>query len=455
MRLQAQAVDFLHFEFDVSVNHVVAHHPAGGQELAVGVQRVQRDVEAVRHRRQLLLLFRRQVVEVFVGRVAGVNLVVDAVQAGHQHRGESEIRIARGVGEANLDAPRFGVGHIRNAARSGAVARRVRQQNRRFKTRHQAFVTVGAGVGEGVDGARVFENAADVVQRGFAQAAVLVAGENVRAAFENRLVDMHAGAVVADQWLGHKSRGEAVVVRDIVDDILQDLHLVGFGHQGVELRADFALPRGADFVVVHFRFHAHLGQHQTHQRPHISLAVDRRHREVTALDPGPVAGVAFLVFLAAVPRRFGGVDFIKRVAHLVRPGDRVEQKELVLGAEIRGLADAAGGEIGLGALGDGARVAAVALHGGRLDDVATQVDRGFLVERVQHRGAGVRHENHVGLVDAFPAGDGGAVEHLALLEGGLVHGRGRDRDMLLLAAGVGESKIDKLGFAVFDEFQGV
>jgi hypothetical protein len=55
-----------------------------------------------------LQLLRRERVDVLVERIAWIDAVLDAVEAGHHHRGEREVRVARRVGEANLDAARLG-----------------------------------------------------------------------------------------------------------------------------------------------------------------------------------------------------------------------------------------------------------------------------------------------------------------------------------------------------------
>jgi hypothetical protein len=104
----------------------------------------------------------------------------------------------------------------------------------------------------------------------------------------------------------------------------------------------------------------------------------------------------------------------------------VEDEELGLRAEEGGIADAGGLEVFLGALGDGARIALVALHGHGLDDVAAQDHGGVVREGVQDRRAVVRHQDHVGLVDALPAGDRRTVEHLAAVKEVLVYLAGRE-----------------------------
>ena len=101
-------------------------------------------------RRDLLQLLRRQVVEVLVHRLAGMDLVLDAVEAGHQHRGEGEVGVRARIGEADLDALGLRVVGDRDAAGGRAVARRVGEQHRRLVARHQPLVRVGQRVGEAV-----------------------------------------------------------------------------------------------------------------------------------------------------------------------------------------------------------------------------------------------------------------------------------------------------------------
>jgi hypothetical protein len=63
----------------------------------------------VAHLRDGLLLFRRQVVEILVHGIARVDLVLDAVEAGHHHRRERQVGVAHAVREAHLDAGAFGL----------------------------------------------------------------------------------------------------------------------------------------------------------------------------------------------------------------------------------------------------------------------------------------------------------------------------------------------------------
>ena len=63
----------------------------------------------------------------------------------------------------------------------------------------------------------------------------------------------------------------------------------------------------------------------------------------------------------------------------------------------------------------------------------------------------VRHQDHVGLIDALPAGDRRTVEHLAVLKEILVNDMSGYRYVLLLADRIGETKIDKFDLFFFDK----
>ena len=74
-------------------------HVAAGQELVVGLQRVQSLGQRTADRSQVLGLIGAQVVEVAVHGIAGLELVLDAVQAGHEDRGEGQIGVRVGSGK--------------------------------------------------------------------------------------------------------------------------------------------------------------------------------------------------------------------------------------------------------------------------------------------------------------------------------------------------------------------
>eukprot|EP00042_Codosiga_hollandica_P061003 m.922406 g.922406 ORF g.922406 m.922406 type:complete len:463 (+) comp98226_c0_seq1:811-2199(+) len=451
MRGHAEAGHFLHLQLDVGVDVGVGEHAALGQEGTVLVQVVQGLVQAVADGRDLRVFLGRQVVQVLGGGFARVDLVLHAVQASHQQCCEGQVGVGGRIREARFDAAALRVGNVGDADRGRAVLGRVGQLHRGFETRHQALVRVRAGVGDGVQRAGVLDDAADVVQREVAQASVAVASEQVLAVLPDRLVNVHAGAVVAHQGLGHEGRGLAVGMGDVDDDVLLQLQPVSALNQRAELGADFHLAGVRHFVVMHFDRNAALLKDQAHLRAHVLAAVDRGHGEVAALDGGAVAAVAVLVFLGRVPGAFFGLDLEERAGHFIAPAHAVEDEELRLRTEESGVAQAGGLEISLGALGQRTRIALVGLAVGGVDHVAGQDQRRLFEEGVDVGGVGIGHEQHVRGFDALPAGDRGAVEgvtrrELVFIEMGNGHG-----DVLLLATGVGEAEVNELDFVVLHQ----
>ncbi len=445
---------FLALELEVGIDEVIAEHAALGQERAALVEFFQGFLQAAAHLRDQLAFFRRQIVEVLVGGIAGVDLVLDAVQARHQQCGEAQVGVGGRVREARFDTASLGAGHVGNADRGGAVARRVGQHHRCFETRDQTLVGVGRGVGEAVQRLAVLDDAADEVQGGIGQAGIAFAGEGVLAILGDGHVHVHAGTVVAVQRLGHEGRGLAVGIGDVVHAVLEGLDFVGLLHQGVELDADFVLAGSRHFVVMHFDDQAHLFHGVAHGGTDFMVVVARRNREIATLDGRAMALVAAFDVLVCHPGALFGVDLEHRAGDVGLELHLVEDEELRLRADEHGVAEAGGLEVFLGALGDGARVAVVALHGARLDDVADQDQGRLFGEGVEHGGLVDRHQNHVGGFDAFPAMNGRAIEHLAVFEEVFVLGiTGRNGHVMLLAFGIGEAQINPLHIVIFDQLK--
>ncbi len=297
----------------------------------------------------------------------------------------------------------------------------------------------------------MFDNAADVEQGHLRQAAVGVAGKQVLAIFLQRLVHVHAVAIVVDERLGHESRRLAERMRNVVHDVFEDLHLVGFTDQRIEADPDLALARRCHFVVMNLGRKTHVLERKAHRRADVMQRIDRRDREVTAFNGRPVARIALVDTPVRVPCAFVRIDFVERTLHRVVPGDVIENEELVLRAEKRRIGDTRRFQVCLGALGERARAAIVTLHRRWLDHVAAKVELRFVRENIEHRRRWIGQQNHVRLVDSLPTRDRRAVKHFALLEEVFVDGMRGHGDVLFFAFRVRETKVDKFDLILFDE----
>src|SRR5574343_246795 len=414
----ANLVHFFHLQGQVGIDPVVGEDTTLGQEVTILVQGSQGLFQGSADGRNLCIFFRRQIVQVLGSRIARVDLVLNTVQAGHQQGREAQVRIGDRIREAGFDTASLGRGNERDTDGSGTVLGGVGQLDRGFVVRNQTLVGVGTGVGDRVQGLGVLDDAADVEQGGFGQAGVAVTGEQVLAVLPDGLVNVHAGTVVANDGLRHEGGGFAVLVGNVVHHVLQHLGLVGTLDQGVEDGTDFALASVGHFVVGHFDRAADGFQGQDHGGADVVQAVDRRNREVAALDGRTVAGGTAngVVLLTGAPGGFGGIDLQRAAGHVDRPFDAVENEEFGFRAEVGGIANTGGLQVGFGALGDGARIAVVAATVGGVNHVAGQDHGGLVEERVDVGGVGIRHQDHVGSLDTLPAGNGRAVESVTVFE---------------------------------------
>ena len=265
---------------------------------------------------------------------------------------------------------------------------------------------------------------------------------------------VHARAVVAGHRLRHERRRLAEGMGDHLHHVLVDLHVVGGAHQRRVGQAELGLA-GRHLVMVLVHVEAHVPHHGDHLGPEIMGGIDRRHREIAALDRRPVPDVAFLQDAPGNVRAFVGFELIDAAVHRHFEAYVVEDEELGLGPEIGDVADAGRGQVSLGLVGDRARVAVVGLAGGRLHDVADQDHRRLRRERVHGCRRRVGDQRHVGLVDRLPAGDRGAVEHDAVLERIIVDEGRTHGQVLPLAARIGEPEIDIVDLVVLELLEDV
>ena len=216
---------------------------------------------------------------------------------------------------------------------------------------------------------------------------------------------------------------------------------------------DLGLAGRADLVVGALDLNAG-GDHRCgHLVPQVREVVHRRNREVTALVPRLVAPVAALFDATGIPCALDGVDVVVALVLRGLEPHVVEDVELGFRAEVNGVGDTGGLQIGLRLGGHLARIALVGLAGARLDDREVHVERLGGAERVEEGRRRVRDELHVGLMDFGETAYRRAVEHDAFGEEVLGQSGGGHVEMLLLAGEVREAHVDELDGLVLDEAQ--
>ena len=131
----------------------------------------------------------------------------------------------------------------------------------------------------------------DVVQRHLRHPGVTGAGEQRRLALPDALMGMHAGAVVAEDRLGHEGRGHTVAHRDVLDDVFVPGQPVGHFGQRLEAHVDFGLAGGGDFVMLFLDADADALHLEHHLGADVLQAVGGRHRKVAFLVLDLVAEV--------------------------------------------------------------------------------------------------------------------------------------------------------------------
>ena len=67
-------------------------------EFVTPLERIERLAQRAGNRRDLRQLFRRQLVDILVEGGAGIELILDPVQPGHEHCGEGEVAVTRIIG---------------------------------------------------------------------------------------------------------------------------------------------------------------------------------------------------------------------------------------------------------------------------------------------------------------------------------------------------------------------
>src|SRR3954463_4576312 len=206
--LHAVVLPLLALDLDVAVEHVLA-------ERAQDELGLRRDLDRLAERLGQLLdaeapaLLGREVVEVLLHRLGQLVALLDSLEAGLQEGGERQVRVARGVGAAQLHARRLLLARVveRHSHQRRAVAPRPGDVDRRLVARDQALVGVHPLGEDRRDLARVLELARDERLAGLREVVLVVAVvERVAAVLEQRLVGVHPRSVLAEQRLRHEGR---------------------------------------------------------------------------------------------------------------------------------------------------------------------------------------------------------------------------------------------------------
>ena len=174
------------------------------------------------------------------------------------------------------------------------------------------------------------------------EAGIHVACHEGFAAFPDRGVDVHAGAVVAVEGFGHEGGGFAVHVGGVFDDVLVHAHVVAHFEEGVKFEVNFGLAPGGDFVVLAFGFDAEFEHGEHHFVTDVHGLVSGRGREVAFFESDFVGLRGGVLHGSGAPDAFIGVDGEEGVVGVVVVADVIEDKEFGFGPEVCGVGDAGG-----------------------------------------------------------------------------------------------------------------
>src|SRR3954452_19838635 len=416
--LHAVVLPLLALDLDVAVEHVLA-------ERAQDELGLRRDLDRLAERLRQLLdaepppLLGRQVVEVLVHRLRQVVALLDALEPRLQERGERQVRVARRVRTAQLHARRLLLARVveGHADERAAVAPRPREVDGRLIAGDEALVAVHPLGEDRADLPRVAqlagdERLADVGE----EVRVVLVEEGVAPPAEERLVRVHARAVLAEQRLGHERRMPAVLHRVLLDRDAVRHAVVGHLQRLGVAHVDLVLAR-PDLVVRVLDVDAQLLEREHGLAAHVRAGVERREVEVAALVEGLRAAAVLEVEVLELGTDVEGVE-----AHLVHALERATEHV--------------------------ARVALVR-RALRREDVAEHPPDALALgaPRQDREGRRVRHRDHVRLLDRVEARDRRAVEAHAPLER-VVELGDVDRERLQLTQDVGEPEADEAHVAL-------
>ena len=353
----------------------------------------------------------------------GDHALLNAVQAGGQADGESQIGVAGRIGGTELHTGGLAAGGG-DTDKSGAVGGRPSQIAGSLVAGHQPLVGVDQGVGDGRHALHVGQQAGDEAVGLLGQAPLAVGIiKHILAVAEQGHVGVHTGAGHAVDGLGHKGGVQAVLLGQGLDRQLKGHDVVGGVEGLLILEVDLMLALGA-LVVAGLDLKLHSLQRQADLPAGRLAVVQGAQIEVAGLVVGLGGGLTLVIGL--------------------------EQEEFRLGTHIKGIKAHV-----LGLLqGPLQHVAGVAGEGRTIGVVHVADQAGHLTVAgppgEDGEGVQVGVQVLIRLVDADKTLDGGAVEHDLVVDR-LLNLGGGDGNVFQLTEDVGELEADKLNILLMDD----
>ena len=206
-------------------------------------------------------------------------------------------------------------------------------------------------------------------------------------------MDVHAGAIVSKERLGHERHGLPGPIGRISDNIFVHHHAIRAFQQRVIAHVNLGLARPANLVVVALDVDPG-GDHSLHHfGAQILIVIRGRNREVTLFHARTVAKIVCLP--RRIPPALFRIDKIKAMLRRAVEVHVIEDKKFRFRSEIRCIRDAGFFQVSLGPLRDPARIAPIWLPGKWIDRIPDHHQRRRLAEGVHERCGGIRHQQHV------------------------------------------------------------
>jgi len=203
-------------------------------------------------------LFRTKRIYVLVERRAGMDLVLDTIEASHENSCESKEGVGRSVRCAELKTASLRMGDWDTDA-DRAVTCAVGHVDGCLEARDETTVRVSGGIRESKKRLAVLYKTSDKVKSHLRKTSNIVfgSGEEVFAVLEmKREVAMHARSILRGDGLGHESGDFSVTGANITGDIFEELHLIGSRDKIGIFVVDFSLTCRRHFVMAPLNIHS-------------------------------------------------------------------------------------------------------------------------------------------------------------------------------------------------------